>query len=152
MSDKDHHPDLLLLHEAGGEIEGRGKYQKLLDRYRREAEETHVEHVVKERGPFSEGLSRSVKRYIDLGILETDEDGKSRDVKETNKGKRYMSGFERTKLYLDDSFQETRVRAKKVISEYGDLSMYKLVQEEDVQDDKERPLGAPLSLNSDDEE
>lgn len=148
MSDKDHHPELLLLYEAGGEIEGRGKYHKLLDRYRRESEETDVEHVLKERGPYDEGLSRTVKRYLDMGIVETDEEGKSRDVKETKKGNRYMSGFERTKLYLDESFKDTRDRVQDVISEYGDQSMYEMVQEEDVQKDKERPLGAPLSSES----
>jgi uncharacterized protein YwgA len=152
MSDEDHHPELLLLHEAGGEIEGRGKYHKLLDRYRREADDSDVEHVVKERGPFSEGLSRSVKRWIDLELVETDEEGRSRDIQETEKGERYMSGFERTMLYLDDSFQETRDRAAKVVSEYGDSSMSQLVKEEDVQEDKERALGTPLSTDFEDED
>jgi uncharacterized protein YwgA len=148
MSDEDHHPELLLLHEAGGEIEGRGKYHKLLDRYRRESDETSVEHTLKERGPFDEGLSRSIKRYVDLGLVETDEEGLSRDVLETEKGNRYMSGFERTKLYLDDSFKATRDRARNVISEFGDMSMNQMVQEQDVQEDKQRPLGTRLSTES----
>ncbi|WP_336022449.1 hypothetical protein [Halobellus salinisoli] len=152
MSDKDHHPELLLLHESGGEIKGRGKYQKLLDRYRREAEETDVEHIVKERGPFDEGLSTSVKRHLDLGMLETDDEGQSRDVKETQKGERYMSGFERTKLYLDDSFQDTRDRMRQIVSEFGEMSMNQLVQKPDVQQDKQRPLGTPLSTESESEE
>ncbi|WP_052367822.1 hypothetical protein [Haloferax sp. ATB1] len=145
MSDEDHQPELLLLHEAGGEIEGRGKYHKLLDRYRRESDETSVEHILKERGPFDEGLSRSIKRYLDLGLVETDEEGLSRDVSETEKGDRYMSGFERTKLYLDNSFKATRDRARNVISEFGDMSMNQMVQEQDVQEDKQRPLGTRLS-------
>lgn len=148
MSDGDHHPELLLLHEAGGEIEGRGKYHKLLDRYRRESEESDVDHVLKERGPFNEGLSRTVKRYLDMGIVEVDEDGKSRDVKETGKGKRYVSGFERTKSYLDDSFENTRDRISNIVDEYGDKSMYQLVQKEDVQEDKKRSLGTPLESSS----
>lgn len=148
MSDEDHHPELLLLHEAGGEIEGRGKYHKLLDRYRRESDETSVEHILKERGPFDEGLSRSIKRYLDLGLVETDEEGLSRDVSETEKGDRYMSGFERTKLYLDDSFKATRDRARNVISEFGDMSMNQMVQEQDVQEDKQQPLGTRLSTES----
>jgi uncharacterized protein YwgA len=148
MSDENHHPELLLLHEAGGEIEGRGKYHKLLDRYRRESEETDVEHVVKERGPFDEGLSKTVQRYLDMGMLDTDEEGQSRDVSETEKGERYMSGFERTKLYLDDSFGATRDRVRRVVSEFGDKSMNQMVQEEDVQQDKQRPLGTPLSTDS----
>lgn len=152
MSDKDHHPELLLLHESGGEIEGRGKYHKLLDRYRRESEETDVEHVVKERGPFDEGLSTTVQRYLDVGMLETDDEGQSRDVKETQKGERYMSGFERTKLYLDDSFQVTQDRVRQVVSEFGDMSMNQMVQEEDVQRDKQRPLGTRLSTKSESEE
>lgn len=145
MNDGDHHPELLLLHEIGGEIEGRGKYHKLLDRYRRESEETDVEHVLKERGPFNEGLSRTVKRYLDMGIVEADEEGQSRDVRETEKGQRYVSGFERTKSYLDDSFNSTRDRVRSVVSEHGDKSMNQLVQEEDVQEDKQRALGTPLS-------
>ena len=152
MSDDDHHPELLLLHEAGGEIEGRGKYHKLLDRYRREAEETDVEHVVKERGPFDEGLSKTVQRYLDMGMLESDEEGQSRDVRETEKGERYMSGFERTKLYLDDSFETTRDRVRQVVSEFGEMSMNQLVQEEDVQQDKQRPLGTRLSTESESNE
>jgi len=149
MSDDDHHPRLLLLHESDGEIKGRGKYHKLLDRYRHESEDTDVEHVVKPRGPFDEGLSRSVKRYLDMGLIETDEEGLSRDVRETAKGRRYMSGFERTKLRLDDSFQDTVTTVRNVVSEYGDLSMSQMVQEDDVQDDKELPLGTPLSSDSD---
>lgn len=144
MSDEDHHPELLLLHKTGGEIEGRGKYHKLLDRYRREPGESDVDSVLKPRGPFNEGLSRSVKRYIDMGIVETDEEGQSRDIEETEKGERYMSGFERTKSYLDDSFHSTRARVEKVASKYGDKSMNELVQEDDVQEDKQRSLGTPL--------
>lgn len=149
MSDEDHHPELLLLHETGGEIEGRGKYHKLLDRYRREPGDTDVDSVLKERGPFNEGLSRSIKRYIDMGIVETDEEGQSRDVEETEKGERYVSGFERTKSYLDDSFQSTQGRVKRVAQRYGNKSMYELVQEPDVQEDKQRSLGTPLSEESD---
>ena len=152
MSDEDHHPELLLLHKAGGEIEGRGKYHKLLDRYRRDSEDTDVEHVVKERGPFDEGLSKTVQRYLDLGMLETDEAGPSRDIRETQKGERYVSGFERTKLYLDDSFETTRDQVRKIVSEYGDMSMNQMVQKEDVQQDKQRPLGTRLSKDSDSEE
>jgi hypothetical protein len=145
MTDKDHHPELLILHELDGEIEGRGKYHKLLDRYRREAEETDVQHVLKERGPFDEGLSRTVKRYLDMGIVEVDEEGRSRDVKESRKGERYVSGFERAKSYLDDSFDRTRNTVRRVAGEYGDWSMNQLVQKEDVQEDKARTLGSPLT-------
>ncbi|WP_408960162.1 hypothetical protein [Natrinema sp. 74] len=152
MSDEDHHPELLLLHEIGGEIEGRGKYHKLLDRYRREPGESDVDSVLKERGPFNEGLSRSVKRYIDMGIVETDEEGQSRDIEETEKGERYVSGFERTKSYLDDSFQRTHNRVQKIASKYGDKSMNELVQEEDVQEDKKRSLGTPLPGDSNSQE
>jgi hypothetical protein len=67
---------------------------------------------------------------------------------ETEKGDRYMSGFERTKLYLDDSFKATRDRAHNVVSEFGDMSMNQMVQEQDVQEDKQRPLGTRLSTES----
>jgi uncharacterized protein YwgA len=152
MSDEDHHPELLLLHETGGEIEGRGKYHKLLDRYRREPGESDVDSVLRERGPFNEGLSRSIKRYIDMGIVETDEEGQSRDIEETEKGERYVSGFERTKSYLDDSFKRTQDRVQKVATKYGDKSMNELVQEEDVQEDKQRSLGTPLPGDSNTQE
>lgn len=145
MSDDDRQIRLLLLHEAGGEIEGRGKYHKLLDRYRREAEDAEVEHVVKERGPYDPGLSRSVQRYLDLELVDTDEEGTSRDVRETQKGERYMSGYERVRCRLDDSFRNTVEQARRVVGEYGDKSMSQLVQEEDVQADKELPYGTRLS-------
>ena len=145
MSDDDRQIRLLLLHEAGGEIEGRGKYHKLLDRYRREAENTEVEHVLKERGPYDPGLSRSVQRYLDLELVETDEEGTSRDVRETQKGGRYMSGYERVRSQLDESFRNTVEQARQVVGEYGDKSMSQLVQEEDVQADKELPYGTRLS-------
>jgi len=79
-----------------------------------------------------------------MGIVETDEEGQSRDVKETEKGKRYVSGFERTKSYLDDSFQSTRDQVQRVALKYGNKSMNELVQEPDVQEDKQRSLGTPL--------
>ncbi|WP_135535463.1 hypothetical protein [Halostella pelagica] len=145
MSDEDRQIRLLLLHEAGGEIEGRGKYHKLLDRYRRGAEDTGVEHVVKERGPYDPGLSRSVQRYLDLELVETDEEGESRDVRETQKGERYMSGYERVRSRLDESFRNTVKQARQVVGEYGEKSMSQLVKEEDVQADKELPYGTRLS-------
>lgn len=151
MTDDDHHPELLMLHEADGEIKGRGKYQKLLDRYRREADDPQVDHILKERGPFDPGLSRTVKRYLDAGIVETDEDGTSRDIKETDKGQRYISGFERTKLYLDDSFRTTRDHIRSVVSEFGDESMNQMVQKDDVQQDKKRSIGTPLNQDVQDE-
>lgn len=145
MSDDNRQIRLLLLHEAGGEIEGRGKYHKLLDRYRREAADAEVEHVLKERGPYDPGLSRSVQRYLDLELVETDEEGTSRDVRETEKGERYMSGYERVRSRLDESFRNTVEQARQVAGEYGDKSMSQLVQEEDVQADKELPYGTQLS-------
>lgn len=152
MSDKEHQPRLLMLHEAGGEIQGRGKYHKLLDKYRREAEdETEIEHIVEERGPFDPGLSRSVKRYIDMGIVEPDEDGESRDVRETEKGARYTSGFERAKSRLDDSFGETLHRIRGVVSEHGGRSMSDMVKDEEVQMDKELPYGTRLATESESE-
>jgi hypothetical protein len=150
MSDKEHQPRLLLLHEAGGEIRGRGKYHKLLDKYRREAEDdTEIEYVVEERGPFDPGLSRSVKRYIDTGIVEPDEDDESRDVQETEKGERYTSGFERAKSRLDDSFERTLQRVRGVVTEHGDRSMSDMVQDEEVQSDKELPYGTRLATEAD---
>lgn len=150
MSDKEHQTRLLLLHEAGGEIQGRGKYHKLLDKYRREVEdETEIEHVVEERGPFDPGLSRSVKRYIDMGIVEPDEDDESRDVRETQKGERYTSGFERTKRRLDDSFERTLQRVRSVVAEHGDRSMSEMVQDKEVQSDKELPYGTRLTSEAD---
>ncbi|WP_435181291.1 hypothetical protein [Halorussus sp. AFM4] len=152
MSNDDRQIRLLLLHEAGGEIEGRGKYHKLLDRYRREAEDAKVEHVVKERGPYDPGLSRSVQRYLDLELVETDEEGTSRDVRETQKGERYVSGYERVRSRLDESFRNTVEQARQVVGEYGDKSMSQLVQKEDVQADKELPYGTRLSDDESSEE
>ena len=83
-----------------------------------------------------------------MGIVETDDVGKSRDVVETEKGDRYISGFERTKIYLDDSFKLTRDRVRGVVSEFGDMSMNQMVQEQDVQKDKQRPLGTQLSAET----
>ena len=139
---------LLLLHEAGGDIEGRGKYHKLLDRYRRESDDTDIEHVVKERGPYDTGLSRSIKRYLDMGLVETDDEGSSRDVRETQKGERYMSGYQRVRSRLDESFRNTVHQVQEVISEHGGKSMSQLVEEEDVQADKQMPYGTRLQDDS----
>lgn len=148
MSDDEEQVRLLLLHEAGGEIDGRGKYHKLLDRYRREADETDIEHVVEKRGPYDRGLSRSIQRYVDSGLVDTDEEGKSRGVQETEKGERYMSGYERARSRLDESFNETIQQTRHVVSKYGDLSMNQLVEQEDVQADKELPYGTRLTSDS----
>lgn len=138
--DKSHHPRLLLLHEAGGEIEGRKKYHKLVRIYQRESGgETEIRTIREERGPFNPGLSKTMRRYIDLGLVEADDDGTSRDVIETEKGERYLSGFERTKRKLDGRFQETLNHVSSVIEEFGHMSGTELEQE--LEDDKESPYG-----------
>lgn len=142
MTDKDksHYPRLLLLHESEGEIEGRKKYHKLVRMYERQAgEETDISSIREDRGPFDPGLSKTMRRYIDVGLVEADDEGSSRDVEETEKGERYMSGLERTKRRLDAQFQKTRERVSSVISEHGDKSGSEL--EEELSDDKKNAYG-----------
>lgn len=145
MTDKDkaHHPRLLLLHEAGGEIQGRKKYHKLVRLYQREVgEETEITTIREERGPYDPGLSKTMRRYLDLGLVETDDEGESRDVSQTDKGERYMSGLERTKRRLDTEFRRKSERVTEIVSEFGDKSGSEL--EEELSDDKENPYGREL--------
>lgn len=142
MTDKDkpHYPRLLLLHESDGEIRGRKKYHKLVRLYERQADdETEISSIREDRGPFDPGLSKTMRRYIDVGLVEADDEGESRDVEETEKGERYMSGLERTKSHLDTHFQKTQERVSTVISEFGDKSGSEL--EEELSDDKENAYG-----------
>lgn len=146
MTDDDtHHPRLLLLDEADGQIKGRAKYHKLLFNYADEdAEETSLNFVVEERGPYDPGLSQAMQRYADLGLVEVDEEEEPHEVEQTEKGRRYMSGYERAKLRLDETYHKTKQRIKSTIKKHGDKTANEMIDEENVQEAKEHPVGKEL--------
>lgn len=143
--DSTHHPRLLLLNEADGEIEGRAKYHKLLFNYvDEEAEESSLDFVVEERGPYDPGLSKTMQRYMEVGLVEVDDDEEPHTVEQTKKGERYMSGYERTKNRLDETYQVTRERIANIVNRHGDKSANEMVERENVQDAKENPMRKKL--------
>ena len=143
--DKAHHPRLLMLHESDGHIEGRAKYHKLLFNYKdEEASNSSLDFVVEERGPYDPGLSKALQHYMDLGLVNVDDSEEPHKVKETGKGKRYMSGYERVKLRLDTHYRETKQRVTNTLSRHGDESANAMVERENVQDAKQNPTGKDL--------
>lgn len=140
-SDDPHQARLLLVHKAGGKIEGRAKYHKLIYKLRDEDIEPEIDQILEDRGPFDPGLSETVQRYIDLGLLEVDADDDPHEIFETEKGERYMSGYERTKSKLDTGFRRTVSAVSDVIREHGDRSASDIVSDEDVQEEKEKLRG-----------
>jgi len=143
--DKNHHPRLMMLSEAGGRIEGRTKYHKLLFNYAdEEAEETSLRMITEERGPYDPGLSQAMQRYMDLGLLEVDDDDEPHEIEQTEKGQRYMSGYEQAKMRLDESFQQTKDRIANTVRKHGDKSAYEMVQRENVQEAKDNPHNKEL--------
>lgn len=143
--DETHHPRLLMLRESGGHIEGRAKYHKLLYNYKdEEAEESSLDFVVEERGPFDPGLSKAMQHYMDLGLVDVDESEEPHKVTETEKGDRYMSGYERVKLRLDARFRETKERVANTVRRHGDESANEMVERENIQDAKQNPTGKEL--------
>lgn len=143
--DETHHPRLILLDEAEGRIEGRAKYHKLLFNYAdEEADETALTFVREERGPYDPGLSQAIQRYMDLGLVDVEDDEEPHEVEQTKKGRRYMSGYERTKMRLDESFRQTKERIRNTVKRHGDKSASEMVDEENVQDAKENPMRKEL--------
>lgn len=142
--EKSHHQRLLLLHEAGGRIEGRAKYHKLLFKYQQDKEEAPLTFVREERGPYDPGLSEAMQRYSDLGLVKVDDSDEPHEVIETEKGQRYMSGYERTKTRLDDAFARTREKVEEVVRHHGDRSANDIVEDEDVQEAKDNPFWKKL--------
>jgi uncharacterized protein YwgA len=143
--DESHHPRLLLLNEADGRIEGRAKYHKLLYNYAdEEAKESSLKFVREERGPYDPGLSQAMQRYVDLGLVEVDEDEEPHEMEQTEKGQRYMSGYERTKRRLDETFQLTKNRIRKTVEKHGKKSANEMVGEKNVQAAKENPMQKEL--------
>lgn len=143
--DENHEARLLMLHEAGGQIEGRAKYHKLLYNYAdEEVEESALEFVVEERGPFDPGLSKAMQRYVNLGLIEVDDEDEPHKITETEKGDRYMSGYERTKMRLDTEFQRTKQRIASTIGTHGEKSANEMVQRENIQEAKENPMRKEL--------
>lgn len=143
--DETHHPRLLLLDEADGDIEGRAKYHKLLYKYAdEEAEETSLSFVLEERGPYDPGLSQAMQRYMDLGLVDVDDDEEPHEVEQTEKGKRYMSGYERAKKQLDDRFQKTKEKIARTVRRHGEKSANEMVEEENIQEAKENPFRKEL--------
>jgi len=143
--DETHHPRLLVLDEADGHIEGRAKYHKLLFNYAdEETEETSLKFVLEERGPYDPGLSQAMQRYMDLGLVEVNDEEEPHEVEQTDKGKRYMSGYERTKIRLDETFQQTKQRIQKTVEKHGNKSASEMVEEENIQEAKENPLRKEL--------
>lgn len=143
--DETHHPRLVLLDEADGHIEGRAKYHKLLFNYAdEEVDETALTFVREERGPYDPGLSQAMQRYVDLGLVEVDDDDEPHGVEQTEKGERYMSGYERAKMRLDESFRQTKEWIRNTVRKHGDKSASEMVEEENVQDAKENPMRRDL--------
>lgn len=143
--DETHQPRLVLLEEADGYIEGRAKYHKLLFNYAdEEADETDLTFVREERGPYDPGLSQAMKRYVDLGLVDVEEEEEPHEVVQTEKGQRYMSGYERAKMRLDESFRQTKERIRNTVQKHGDKSANEMVGEENVQDAKEKPMRKKL--------
>lgn len=143
--DEAHHPRLLLLDEVDGEIEGRAKYHKLLYNYvDEEAENSELSFVREERGPYDPGLSQAMQRYIDLGHVEVDEEDEPHEIRQTEKGERYMSGYERTKMRLDETFRQTKERIAETVKKHGDKSANEMVQEENIQEAKDNPFRKDL--------
>lgn len=143
--DETHHPRLLLLDEADGRVKGRAKYHKLLFNYADEkAEETSLTFVREERGPYDPGLSQAMQRYMDLGLVEVDDDEEPHEIEQTEKGKRYMSGYERAKMRLDETFQQTKQQIQSTVRKHGDKSANEMVREENVQKAKENPFRKEL--------
>lgn len=143
--DENHHPRLMILDEAGGRIEGSAKYHKLLFNYAdEETEETSLRFVREERGPYDPGLSQAMQRYMDLGLVEVDDDDEPHEVEQTEKGKRYMSGYEQAKLRLDETFQQTKARIANTVRKHGDKSASEMVERENVQEAKDNPLRKEL--------
>lgn len=143
--DESHNPRLLLLDEADGHIKGRAKYHKLLYNYAdEEANESSLRFVREERGPYDPGLSQAMRRYMDLGLVELNEEEEPHEIKQTEKGNRYLSGYEQTKLRLDDTFRETKQRIANTINKHGDKSASEMVQEENIQEAKENPFRKDL--------
>ena len=143
--DKNHHLRLLLLSEAEGRIEGEAKYHKLLYKYAdEEADDTSLSFIREERGPFNPGLSQTIQRYNDLGLVEVDDEKEPNEMKQTKKGERYMSGYEKTKLRLDEGFQQTKKRIRNTIEKHGDKSASEMVEEQNIQNEKEEPIGRKL--------
>ena len=143
--DEDHHPRLVLLNEADGEIEGRAKYHKLLYNYAdEEADETSLRFIREERGPFDPGLSQAMQRYMDLGLVEVYEEEEPHEVTQMEKGERYMSGYEQAKMRLDETFRKTKERIANTVRKHGDKSANEMVQEENIQEAKENPVQKEL--------
>ncbi len=143
--DETHHPRLLMLHESGGQIEGRAKYHKLLFNYvDEETEESSLDFVLEERGPYDPGLSQTMQRYEDLGIIEVNDSEEPHKIEETEKGQRYMSGYERAKKRLDKTFEKTKDRISNTIRKHGNKSASEMVKEENVQEAKENPMRKEL--------
>lgn len=61
-------------------------------------------------------------------------------MSETKKGQRYMSGFERTKLRLDDTFKQTKERILSTVGRHGDKSANEMVERDNVQEAKDNPF------------
>lgn len=143
--DENHHTRLMMLHEAGGHIEGRAKYHKLLYNYADEAvEESEIDFVLEERGPYDPGLSKAMQRYMDLGLVDVDDDDEPHEVTQTEKGERYVSGYERTKIRLDSTFARTKRRIANTIGKHGDKSANEMVQRQNIQEAKKNPTGKEL--------
>ena len=138
--DETHHPRLLMLHENGGRIQGRAKYHKLLYNYKdEEAPNSSLGFVLEERGPFDPGLSKALQHYKDIGLVEVDDSEEPHEVEETKKGRRYMSGYERVKLRLDQHFRATEERISNTVHKHGDESANEMVQQDNVQEAKKNP-------------
>lgn len=149
MSEKEEakHQRLLLLDEFGGKIEGELKYHKSLYQYRYNTEEVNEEEwgfVREERGPTDRGFSSVLQSYEDLELVEETEQGNRRDFLLKDKGQKVAKGLRRGLSKLDDSFPSRLNMLKAVRDKNKNRSGSEIVEDDDVQEAKEKTVQASL--------
>jgi len=133
------HPHLLMLDEFDGEVDGELKYNKVLYKYRYNAEgidEDDWAFTREQWGPTDPGFTSIMSSIEDLGLAEGDDSEPIHIFNLSSKGKSVAGGIKRGVSKLDPDFSGKLGTIQAIAARDKDRSGSEIEEDEEVQEAK----------------
>jgi len=139
-SEQKNHPHLVMLDEFDGEMDGELKYNKVLYKYRYNAEEVDDDDWAFTReqwGPTDPGFTSIMSSMADLGLSEEEDSEPMHIFRLTSKGRDVASGIKRGVTKLDPRYSSKLSTIRAIAEIDKDRSGSEIEEDEEIQEAKE---------------